>query len=64
MNHMSAFEELGITAVAEAPSPRTPTRTVGEVVTTLVAVAALIGCLIVALTLVTLVVFVFTAPGP
>jgi hypothetical protein len=64
MNHMNAFEELGITTVAQAPSPRTTTRTVGEAVTTVVAVTALIACGIVALALIALVVFVFTAPGP
>ena len=64
MNHMNAFEELGITAVAQAPGPRTTRRTVGEAVTTVVAGTALIACGIVALALITLVVFVFTAPGP
>ena len=61
---MDAFEELGITAVAQAPGPRTTRRTVGEAVTTVVAGTALIACGIVALALITLVVFVFTAPGP
>jgi hypothetical protein len=64
MNHMNAFEELGITSVAQAPRERTTTRRVGEAVTTVVAGTALIACGIVGLALITVVVFVFTAPGP
>ena len=64
MNLMDAFEELGITAVAQTPSLRTTTRTVGEAVTTVVAGTALLACGIVALALIAIVVLVFSAPGP
>ncbi|HEY1532279.1 MAG TPA: hypothetical protein VGF80_15780 [Galbitalea sp.] len=41
---MDAFQELGISAVAQDPGPRTVTRNVGEVLTTVVAGTALTAC--------------------
>jgi hypothetical protein len=62
MNRMDAFEELGITAVAQAPSPGSTSRTVGEAVTTVVAGTALIACGIVGLVLIAIFALVFSAP--
>jgi hypothetical protein len=62
MNRMDAFEELGITAVAQVPSPGSTSRTVGEAVTTVVAGTALIACGIVGLVLIAIFALVFSAP--
>jgi hypothetical protein len=62
MNTMDAFEELGITAVATAPSVPSTTRTVGEAVTTVVAGTALLACAIAAAAFIAIVAVIFTAP--
>jgi hypothetical protein len=52
MMHMDAFEELGITAAAQAPRPRSKVRSISAVLATIVAGTAVTASVIFALVLV------------
>ena len=59
---MDAFQELGISAVAQDPSPRSMTRNVGEALTTVVAGTALTACGIFAAILAAFIALVMYSP--
>jgi hypothetical protein len=59
MMSMDAFEELGITASAQTPNPRTTARNLGEVLTAVAAGTALTAAGIFALIAIAVAVLVF-----